>query len=350
MYLQFPLALFLCDLRGEEVFLKLREQSVDMASKPHSPSWDQPTRRRRARYAVRTPLDVTVLRSGIPDTLPGRSVNLGEGGVAAVLAGELLPGETVGVEIQWPVAADPFRTRALVRHHDKLRTGMEFVGLTMQQQESIREWVEAQRAEKERIELAIAKKSATKRDAEVRVKEVRVREAVDDEKRNEHSNGEQPPTSGSQTADSDPHPPARKRRRWRIWVLLLLAVAILTASLWWHWNLGWQELESGLKSDGAGESIRREANISADVMQKRITHRVEPEYPAAARPLKLQGAIVLDVVVGRDGKVIDLHAQNGPDVLAQAAMDALRWWRFEPYLIDGKPVAVHTTVAVEFKP
>ena len=91
------------------------------------------------RYRVQAPLDVTVLRSGIPDTLPGRSVNLGEGGVAAVLAGELLPGEAVGVEIRLPQAADPLRTRALVRHQDKLRSGLEFVGLSAEQQAAIRD-------------------------------------------------------------------------------------------------------------------------------------------------------------------------------------------------------------------
>src|SRR5713226_6033768 len=95
---------------------------------------DQPSRRRGLRYRVQAPLDVTVLRSGIPDTLPGRSVNLGEGGVAAMLAGELLPGEAVGVEIQLPMTSDPVRTRALVRHHDKLHAGMEFVGLSAEQQ------------------------------------------------------------------------------------------------------------------------------------------------------------------------------------------------------------------------
>jgi protein TonB len=45
-----------------------------------------------------------------------------------------------------------------------------------------------------------------------------------------------------------------------------------------------------------------------------------------------------------------MHPQNGPEVLAQAAMDALRWWRFKPYQVDGQPVVVETTVAVEFKP
>ena len=322
-----------------------------MASKPQSQSWEQPTRRRRARYPVRAPVDVTVMRSGIPDTLPRRSVDLGEGGVAAVLAGELLPGESVGVEIQLPAAVASLRTRALVRHHDKLRSGMEFVGLTMQQQAAIRNWVEAAGGEaaggeKEPNEMAIAKKSAAKREIEVRVKD-----AVEDGKSRENSEGAQPPASGSQPSDSASQPAAPRRRRWgRGWAVLLLSVAILVSVLWWRWNRGWQELEAGLKNDRASASIHPEANISAEIMEKRITHRVEPEYPAAARPLKLQGAIVIDVVVGSDGRVIDLHAQNGPDVLARAAIDALRWWRFEPYLIDGKPAVVETTVAVDFKP
>jgi periplasmic protein TonB len=84
-------------------------------------------------------------------------------------------------------------------------------------------------------------------------------------------------------------------------------------------------------------------------MEKLVTHRVDPDYPEAARAAKLHGVIVLDVVVGRDGAVIDVHPLNGPDVLAHAATDAMRWWRFEPYRVDGRPVVVETTVAVEFK-
>jgi protein TonB len=59
---------------------------------------------------------------------------------------------------------------------------------------------------------------------------------------------------------------------------------------------------------------------------------------------------VLDVIVGRDGSVERVYPLNGPKVLGQAAAAALRWWRFQPYLVDGKPVVVETTVAVEFKP
>jgi protein TonB len=85
-------------------------------------------------------------------------------------------------------------------------------------------------------------------------------------------------------------------------------------------------------------------------MEKLVTHRVDPDYPAAAHPANLRGVIVLDVVVGRDGSVVNVKALNGPEILGQAAVDALRWWRFEPYRVDGKPVVVETTVAVEFRP
>jgi TonB family protein len=281
---------------------------------------DQPSRRRGLRYRVQAPLDVTVLRSGIPDTLPGRSVNMGVGGVSAVLAGELLPGEAVGVEIRLPMAADPLRTRALVRHHDKLRAGMEFVGLSMEQQAAIRDWAGAAKAEPE--------------------PGVRARIAI-----------EATAGKGSESGGSGGAQLPVRRWRGRGWIFFLLSAAILLAVFWWRWNRGWEDLESSLrKNEPTTEDHRPQAHVPADVMEKLVTHRVDPDYPAAARPAKLQGVIVLDVVVGRDGYVVDVHALNGPEVLARAAIDAMRWWRFEPYRVDGQPVVVETTVAVEFKP
>jgi TonB family protein len=288
-----------------------------MATGAQAQGWDQPSRRRGMRYNVQAQLDVTVLRSGIPDTLPGRSVNLGEGGLAAVLAGELLPGEAVGVEIRLPKALDPLRARALVRHHDKLRSGMEFVGLTMEQQAAIRGWAGLTKAETEETpQVAIPVETIE---------------------------GKESGGGGSGGAD----PPARNRRG-RGWIFLLISAAILLGVLWWHWNRGWEDLESGLAKKA--QQPQPQAHVPAEVMEKLVTHRVDPDYPEAARPANLRGVIVLDVVVGRDGSVLDMHALNGPEVLAQAAMDALRWWRFKPYRVDGQPAEVETTVAVEFKP
>jgi TonB family protein len=279
---------------------------------------EQVSRRRWLRYRVQALLDVTVVRSGVPDILPGRSVNLGEGGVSAVVAGELLPGESVGVEIRLPQAADPLRTRALVRHQDNLRSGLEFVGLSVEQRAAIRGWVGDAKAELE--------------------PGVRGKLPIDAGK-------------GSESGGSVGAQPATRKRFGRGWIFALVSAAILLAVLWWRWNRGWEDLESGLpRSEKTVESQQPQAQVPAEVMEKLVTHRVDPEYPQAARPAKLQGVIVLEVVVGRDGSVTDVRALNGPEVLAQAAIEALRWWRFEPYRVDGKAMVVETKVAMEFKP
>ena len=219
------------------------------------------------------------------------------------------------VEIRLPLESDRLRTRALVRHHDKLRSGLEFVGLSPEQRAAIRVWAGKAKAEPEpRVAAAIPIETAAGKGSKI------------------GSGGTQPPI---------------RTGHGRGWIFLLVSSAILLAVLWWHWNRGWADLESGLQKH---EGPRPQAHVPADVMEKLVTHRVDPDYPEAARPANLQGVIVLDVVVGRDGSVVDMRALNGPDVLAQAAMDALRWWRFEPYRVDGRPVVVETTVAVEFKP
>jgi len=298
-----------------------------MASGKRTRGRDQKPRRRAPRYRVQAPLDVTVLRSGVPDTLPGRSLNLGERGLAAVLAGEVAPGEAVGVEIRLP-QADPLRTRALVRNQDKLRCGMEFVGLSVEQQAAIRDWVTRSKAEPEEKRAAGGKGS---------------------ERGLSEGTGAEPKRPGVRRLEPgrSVNPTAGKRSRG--WLVLLSSAAVLLAVLWWRWNTGWADLERGLQSDAA-VAQQPQAHVPAEEMEKLVTHRVDPDYPVEARPANLQGVIVLDVVVGRDGSVVDVHALNGPEVLAQAAIEALRWWRFEPYRVNGQPVVVETTVAVEFKP
>jgi TonB family protein len=288
-----------------------------MTAGEQPPGQEQPSRRRGARYRVQTPVDVTVLRSGIPDTLPGRSVNLGEGGVAAVLAGEVSPGESVGVEISLPLVTGLLRTRALVRHHDKLRSGLEFVGLSAEQRAAIRDWAGETKAEPELgVWPKVTIEAAASRSLE---------------------------TGG---VSGGAQPPVRKRGGLTTTVFLAIA-AILVALFWWRWNRGWEDLESSLRTREV--SAQPQTHVPADVMERLVTHRVDPDYPEAARAGKLHGVIVLDVVVGQDGSVVDVHPLNGPEVLAHAAADALRWWRFEPYRVGGKPGVVETTVAVEFK-
>jgi TonB family protein len=308
-----------------------------MAAEAPARGWDKPSRRRMPRYGVQAPLDVTMLRSGVPDTVPGRSLNLCERGLGAVLAGEMIPGDTVGVEVHLPTAPEPLRARALVRYQDHLRCGLEFVGLSAAQQAAIRDWAE------------LSKATADPEPGLTQPEPNRPTHVAG--KGSEH---EKPDTSGPRGAagPGGPREPSKKRRG--AWIaLLIVVVAILAAAFWWRWNRGWEELESGLPNHAAkGDApqvVAPEVRVPADEMQKLLMHKVDPEYPAAARQEKLQGVIVLDVVVGRDGSVLETRPLNGPDVLAQAAMAALRWWKFEPYSVQGKPAVVETTVAVEFK-
>jgi TonB family protein len=288
------------------------------------------SRRRVPRFQVQAPLDVTVLRSGVPDTVPGRSINVCERGIAAVLAGELTAGEVVSVEVRLPPAPDPLHARAMVRYQDKLRCGLEFLGLTADQRGAIREWAKEARAETE-----ISMSPAPTIDSPAR------------QRKGPEERGVGSTTSASTSGGGPPGGAAKKRRA--AWTILLLLAALVVAGLWWKWNRSWQELESGVKPQEMASSEKPQAQVPAEVMEKLLVHRVEPTYPPEARKANLQGIIALDIIVGPEGSVLNMRPLNGPDVLARAAMDALRWWKFEPYRLNGEPVVVETTVAVEFK-
>src|SRR6266436_7893856 len=113
-------------------------------------------RRRIPRYPVAVPVDVTVLRSGLPSSIPGRSLDVGEGGVAAVLAAELKTGEWVAVEFQLPNVGYSLQTKAVVRHHNQLRCGFEFLGLSRDQRYMIRHWAGTAQPEQSSPESPLA--------------------------------------------------------------------------------------------------------------------------------------------------------------------------------------------------
>lgn len=296
----------------------------EMVADEQTKSWDGPSRRRAPRFLTQAPLDLTVLRSGIPDTVPGRSVNVCERGVAAIIAGELLAGESVGVELHLPALAEPLRMRAMVRYQDRLRCGLEFMTLSAEQRASIRDWAKEAKAV-EVTAVAAAVNTTEKKGNEP-------------DKGVDASAGGQPAKRGR---------PPKRRGLW--WIVAAAVIASAAAIWWWRWARAWNELESGPQSAAAASVETARTQVPPEVMQKLLLHRVEPVYPAEARKDRLEGTIALDIVVGRDGSVVSIKPLNGPDVLAQAAMDALRWWKFEPYRVNGEPAAAETTLAVEFK-
>ncbi|HXI03705.1 MAG TPA: energy transducer TonB, partial [Candidatus Saccharimonadales bacterium] len=75
---------------------------------------------------------------------------------------------------------------------------------------------------------------------------------------------------------------------------------------------------------------------------------VKPDYPEAAREARLEGTVILEIVVGRDGSVEKVTPLSGNVLFRQAAADAVMQWRYEPALQNGTPVKVYVTVRVRF--
>ena len=274
-----------------------------------------PTRiipRRVSRHPIAVPVDVTVLRSGVPDNVPGRCIDLGEGGMLAVLAAEFRPGDSVGVEFWLPDVSAPLRAKAVVRHKAELQCGFQFLGLSQDQQASIRYWARRRTQPAPPIQTPV-----------MTVRRKTTMEAV-----------------AAPTA----------RISHRVLVLSLLIFIALGGVGWWRWYRAWNELETRMPDRKSANSELLRATVPSEIMQQLITHKVEPLYPEDLRQSNVQGVVVLGAVIGRDGSVLKLRPISGPDALASAAIDAVKWWRFQPYQVSGKAVEVETTLAVEFRP
>jgi len=88
--------------------------------------------------------------------------------------------------------------------------------------------------------------------------------------------------------------------------------------------------------------------ISAGVAVGMLVSKTLPVYPIDAKKAGVSGTVVLAATIDTDGTVKELHVVSGPDLLQQAALDAVREWRYRPYLLNGQPVEVHTIVNVIF--
>ena len=93
----------------------------------------------------------------------------------------------------------------------------------------------------------------------------------------------------------------------------------------------------------AGERVQ----MSSDARQV-LSRPVRPEYPLLARQMKVEGIVRLDARVGKDGGIQSLSVLGGPTILADAAREAVKQWRFRPHLQDGQPVETQVPITVNF--
>jgi protein TonB len=89
--------------------------------------------------------------------------------------------------------------------------------------------------------------------------------------------------------------------------------------------------------------------ITQGVSKGLLIYRIEPTYPPVARQARIQGVVVLTAVIDRDGNIQNLQVVSGHPMLAPAAIEAVKQWRYKPFLLSGQPVEVETAVTVTFQ-
>lgn len=88
--------------------------------------------------------------------------------------------------------------------------------------------------------------------------------------------------------------------------------------------------------------------VSQGVSTGLLIKRVQPNYPPLARQARIQGQVVLQAEISKEGTIQNLQLISGHPMLAPAAIEAVKQWRYKPYLLNGEPVAVDTQVVVNF--
>jgi len=105
-------------------------------------------------------------------------------------------------------------------------------------------------------------------------------------------------------------------------------------------------------SQGKRPVVRQEAKgpvrVSGAVVAGLLVQKNMPVYPPIAKASRTQGTVVLHATISRNGMIENLRVESGPSMLQQAALDAVKNWRYRPYLLSGEPVEVETTVNVVF--
>jgi protein TonB len=94
--------------------------------------------------------------------------------------------------------------------------------------------------------------------------------------------------------------------------------------------------------------VPQRIRVSTGVATGLLIRKVTPNYPPLAKQARIQGTVILQAEISKDGTIQNLQLVSGHPMLAPAAIEAVRQWRYKPYLLNGEPVAVETQVQVNF--
>ena len=280
-----------------------------------------PNSRRVPRCPLSVPVRVTTRSATGLQGIPGRSLDLGEGGIAAILAGTVNPGDSVGVEFLLPEMGLGLHAKAVVRHRADLKCGLEFFGLSLEQQAMIRRWT--RRMLERPAGLPITPAPPLPLDSEPGAQNL-------------------PQAADRLASDAS----TGHHRKWLGRVLLGGGVVALAAALlaWGYWRMEWGELQQ--QADAVAATSVERVKLPPGAIDLMTVHRVDPVLPEG--DTGKNGIALLHIVVAADGTVIDARPESGDELFNRAAMEAVSEWRFQPYRVNGVPAEIETTVAVEF--
>jgi TonB family protein len=98
----------------------------------------------------------------------------------------------------------------------------------------------------------------------------------------------------------------------------------------------------------AGRYLLNRVRVSGGVAERNLIRKIVPKYPEYAKENRIQGTVVLHAIIDKQGNVAELHTLSGHPSLAPTALEAVRQWRYRPYLLNGEAVEVETTITVNF--
>jgi protein TonB len=85
------------------------------------------------------------------------------------------------------------------------------------------------------------------------------------------------------------------------------------------------------------------------VSQGLLIKKVQPAYPPNALRMRLEGAVQIQATIGKSGNIAAVKILSGEPILAKAAVDAVKQWKYKPYYLNGEPVEIQTQITVNFK-
>jgi len=110
-----------------------------------------------------------------------------------------------------------------------------------------------------------------------------------------------------------------------------------------------------LRSNGTAPLLAKTAaptpkriRVPATMAEANLVYDVAPKYPPEAGRERIEGIVVLMAVIGKDGTVRDVRVESGLPLLAQAAIEAVKQWRYRPYLLNGEPGEIDSQITINF--